>query len=180
MTKILQIKRDTVSNWALINPVLAEGEQGYETDTSKMKIGNGATTWTTLPYFADSAWGDITGTLTDQTDLQTEFDLKANKELEINNQTGTAYTLALTDSNKYIRMNNASANTVTVPDNATTAFPLGTQIYITQVGAGQTTIASSVTINTSQTLLLGKQFSSVVLIKVNTDEWDLAGDLELV
>jgi len=46
----IQLRRDTSENWALINPTLSEGELAYETDTGKMKIGNGSATWTSLAY----------------------------------------------------------------------------------------------------------------------------------
>jgi len=55
----IQIRRGTAAQWTSTNPTLASGEQGFETDTNKMKIGNGATAWTSLPYIA--ADGDITG-----------------------------------------------------------------------------------------------------------------------
>lgn len=50
--KIL-IRRDISTNWTTTNPILADGEQGYEKDTGKMKIGNGITNWNLLPYFAN-------------------------------------------------------------------------------------------------------------------------------
>ena len=49
MTKI-QIRRDTNANWQQYNPVPAQGEPCYETDTGKLKIGNGEQTYTSLPY----------------------------------------------------------------------------------------------------------------------------------
>ena len=55
MADRIQIRRDTAANWASANPVLAVGEQGYETDTRKMKIGNGSSTWNALSYFADTS-----------------------------------------------------------------------------------------------------------------------------
>jgi len=100
--------------------------------------------------------------------------------LEINDQTGTAYTLVLTDDGKYLRFNNSSAISATIPLNASVAYPIGTQIAIRQVGAGQVTIVatSGVTINSAETLLLRGEKSSASIIKVATDEWDLSGDLE--
>lgn len=47
----IQIRRDTASRWAASNPVLLQGEQGYETDTFKMKIGNGVDPYNDLPYW---------------------------------------------------------------------------------------------------------------------------------
>jgi len=57
MADIIQIRRDTAANWSSANPTLANGEQGYETDTGKMKIGNGSTAWTSLAYFAGGGGG---------------------------------------------------------------------------------------------------------------------------
>ena len=57
MADIIQIRRDTAANWTNANPTLANGEQGYETDTGKMKIGDGSTAWTSLEYFAGSSGG---------------------------------------------------------------------------------------------------------------------------
>jgi hypothetical protein len=51
-SKIL-VRRDTAANWAspLVNPVLGDGEMGYEKDTGKMKIGDGVRRWNQLSYF---------------------------------------------------------------------------------------------------------------------------------
>jgi hypothetical protein len=59
-SKIL-IRRDLAANWTSANPVLGDGEQGYETDTRKMKIGDGITNWINLPYFSGGASGGETG-----------------------------------------------------------------------------------------------------------------------
>ena len=49
-TVTLMIRRGTATEWATLNPLLAKGEQGYETDSHKMKIGDGVTPWSGLPY----------------------------------------------------------------------------------------------------------------------------------
>lgn len=49
MTKI-QLRRDTLANFTSVNPVLAEGEMAYETDTKKFKIGDGTTAYISLDY----------------------------------------------------------------------------------------------------------------------------------
>lgn len=54
MADVIQVRRDTAANWTAANPTLANGEPGYETDTSKMKVGDGSTAWTLLSYFAGS------------------------------------------------------------------------------------------------------------------------------
>lgn len=104
------------------------------------------------------------------------------EELVINNQTAN-YQLVLADYTfpTDVQMNVASANNLTVPPNSTVAFPIGTQIIITQKGAGQTSIVAGggVTI-TNANLKLRTQWSKAVLEKTATDTWDLSGDLEVV
>lgn len=51
----IQSRRDTLTNWATNNPTLASGEIGFETDTYKIKIGDGSTSWNTLTYFTGSS-----------------------------------------------------------------------------------------------------------------------------
>ena len=52
---LIQIRRDTASNWTSTNPTLASGEMGFETDTGKLKIGTGSTAWTSLSYASSEA-----------------------------------------------------------------------------------------------------------------------------
>jgi len=69
----IQIRRDTAANWTSVNPTLAQGEIGHETDTNKTKIGNGVNNWNTLSYWVGTPvvleWGNITGSIEDQADL---------------------------------------------------------------------------------------------------------------
>lgn len=50
MPTVIQIKRGTASSWTSANTTLANGEIGFETDTKKMKVGDGSTAWTSLSY----------------------------------------------------------------------------------------------------------------------------------
>lgn len=47
----IKVRRDIADNWSSVNPVLLMGEQGYETDTGKMKIGDGVSPWSDIGYF---------------------------------------------------------------------------------------------------------------------------------
>lgn len=47
--KVIKVRRNTAANAASSNPVLAAGEVGYETDTKRLKVGDGSTAWTSLP-----------------------------------------------------------------------------------------------------------------------------------
>jgi hypothetical protein len=90
----------------------------------------------------------------------------------------TNWTLAAADQGKYIRMTAAAANTITIPDNASVALPVGFTVTVRQAGAGTTTIVggdaspTSVVVNASA-LALAAQHSTVKLVKVATDEWDV-------
>ena len=59
----IQIKRGTSADWLAANPVLALGELGLETDTNKLKAGNGTSSWYELQYIAGSG-GDGGGAVT--------------------------------------------------------------------------------------------------------------------
>lgn len=96
-----------------------------------------------------------------------------------NAQTGTTYTLVLGDAGKIIEVDNASSITVTIPTNASVAYPVGTQITILQTGAGQITVSgpSGGTLNATPGTKLRAQWSSATLLKRATDTWVLIGDL---
>jgi hypothetical protein len=55
MATRIQLRRGDASEWTSVDPVLSEGELGYETDTGKFKIGNGSSLWSALDYFLDSS-----------------------------------------------------------------------------------------------------------------------------
>lgn len=110
----------------------------------------------------------------------------ASAALAFNAQTGTTYTFVLADAdNKLVTASNAAAQTYSIPTNATTAFPIGTQINIIQIGAGQVTVqaASSGTttiVSTGATAATPKcraQYSAMTLIKRDTDSWYAVGDI---
>jgi hypothetical protein len=97
----------------------------------------------------------------------------------INVQSGASYTMDLTDLGKTITMTSSSPNTLTIPTNASEAFPTGTVISVIQGGTGLTTIAaaSGVTLNGevagSGTII--DQYQGVSLIKVGTNSWYASG-----
>ena len=55
MATRMQQRRGTAAQWTAANPILAAGEIGFETDTSKFKMGNGSSAWSALTYFANAA-----------------------------------------------------------------------------------------------------------------------------
>ena len=94
--------------------------------------------------------------------------------------TSTTYTLVLGDAGYLKRCSNASAITITVPTNASVAFPIGTTIYFSQQGAGKVSVSpatSDVTIHSEGNLLgTAGQHAVIGLIKVNTNRWLLVGN----
>lgn len=101
----------------------------------------------------------------------------------LNSQTGTTYTLASTDQYQVLVItSNASAKTVSIPTDATYAFPTGTAITLLNTGAGNLTIqaASSGTTTvtsagaTSNAPTIG-QHKSAVAIKTGTNTWSVVG-----
>jgi hypothetical protein len=169
----IQVRRGTASQWTSANPTLASGEWGYETDTGKVKIGDGTTAWNSEPYIGG---GDVTltgvQTLTNKTLTAPIITIATNAQ-------AASYTLVLTDQSDIVEISNASANTLTVPLNSSVAFPVGTTITILQTGAGQTTITPTggVTINGTPGLKLRAQWSSATLIKRAENTWVAIGDL---
>jgi hypothetical protein len=197
----IQLRRGTASQWTSTNPTLAAGEQGFETDTGKFKIGNGSTAWTSLAYAAgtgtvtsitagtglsggaittsgtiaiDSTVATLTGvqTLTNKTLTAPVITLATNAQT-------ANYTLALTDASDLVEMNVGSANNLTIPLDSSVAFAIGTVITILQTGSGQTTIVATggVTVNGTPGLKLRAQWSSCTLVKRATDTWVAMGDL---
>ena len=77
-------------------------------------------------YAGSNQWG--TSITNNSTNWNTAYGWGNHKVMDINTQTGSTYTLVLTDAHKLIIRSNSSANTVTVPTNNSVAFPIGTQI----------------------------------------------------
>lgn len=94
---------------------------------------------------------------------------------------GGSRALLIGDANNYLRCTSAGSTVLTVPTNASVAFPNGTHVDIHRAsGTVSVAAAGGVTVNTAETLILRKTHSTATLIKVGTNEWDLVGDLRFV
>jgi hypothetical protein len=242
----IQVRRGTAAQWTSANPTLAAGEQGFETDTLKLKIGNGSTAWNSLAYVATGSVGTVTsitagtglsggaittsgtiaidstvatltgsqtltnktlttpiissisnsGTVTLPTGSVTLASLTGTETLT--NKTLTdpkinlafdaetaSYTAVLANNGQIVTMDNASANNFSIPTNASVAFPIGTQINVLQIGAGQTTIlavtSGTTTIQstggTAAAPKLRARYSMATCVKAGTDLWYVIGDI---
>ena len=133
-------------------------------------------TTTTAGAALPKAGGTLTGALTG---TDATFTGTTTTYLAFNNQTAS-YTLVLADAGKAVEVNNASANTLTVPPNSSVAFPTGTQIIVFQQGAGATTITAGagVTLRSKDSnLAVDGQYASAALVKRASDEWYVTGAL---
>ena len=142
-------------------------------------VGSGLTiSGTTVSV--DSTVATLTGTQTLTNKTLTDPKVSVTN----NAQTGTSYTGVLSDASKAVTMDNASANTFTIPTNASVSYPTGTVIVVQQIGAGTTTItgASGVTVNgvSAGSGDLAAQWSAVSLLKTATNTWLAMGDIGAV
>ena len=130
----------------------------------------------------DSTVTTLTGTQT--LTNKTLTDPKINQA--INNNTSTSYTVVLTDNNKIVTTNNASAQTIYIPTNASVAFPVGARIdfawitgagqpTVTATSSGTTTILSTGATSTSPKLRVVNSMASAV--QIATDIWLVTGDV---
>jgi hypothetical protein len=174
----IQLRRGLSTEWTSVDPILAEGEMGLETDTGKFKVGNGIDEWSLRPY-ASGPTGPTgpTGaasTVTGPTG--------PSYYSSVNTQAGDSYTLQLSDAANLVVTTSSSAVTVEIPLNSTTDFPVGASVEILQSGTGQVTVtgASGVTITTPSLARTRARYSLISAIHVTTDEWVVVGDLAIV
>jgi hypothetical protein len=142
--------------------------------------------------------GGSSGAVTLAIDTATTVDLTTSQTLTnktltsplinlgINANTSTTYTFVLADNGKLVTSNNASAQTLSIPTNASVAYPVGTQINVAWItGAGQPTI-NAVTSGTTTVLSTGATSTAPKLrvvnavatcIKIATDTWLVTGDI---
>lgn len=97
----------------------------------------------------------------------------------VNNQTGTTYTLAITDLGNDVTLSNASAITLTLPQTSNVAFPIGSKIKIMNLGVGVVTIVKegSETLTGNTTLIQG---ADIFAEKISTSAWRLFGGTAVV
>jgi hypothetical protein len=56
---VIKVRRDIAANWESVDPTLASGEIGFETDTNQLKVGNGTDEWTVLPYASGAGGASV-------------------------------------------------------------------------------------------------------------------------
>ena len=134
---------------------------GWSVPTSSDLVKNGATAIETLGDAIDASFAGLT----------------------VNAQTGTTYTAVKADGlNAIVTMDNASANTFSIPTDATYAFPTGTTLLVYQKGAGVTTIQAASS-GTTTVVSAGAvaaapvlaRYKSAACIKIAANSWIVVG-----
>lgn len=97
---------------------------------------------------------------------------------------GSVYTLGTIDSGKLLLCSGTASGTVVVPPNGSVSFAIGQKIDFVQMGTGTVTIVGLATagigtsyVRSTPSAILRTQYSAASVIKINTDEWLLIGDL---
>ena len=149
------------------------GTIGSASDPDAIAIAaNGVVTFSQVPVLPDDT--------IETADIQDNAVTPAKIAGAVNAQTGTTYTLVLTDAFKTVTSSNGSAQTVTIPLNSSVAFATGDRIDIVMLGSGTTSVtgASGVTVNgvNGGTGAISAQFAAVSCLKIATDTWILMGN----
>ena len=209
--QVIMVFADSTARTTALSGVLAEGMFSYLTGTNAFQYYDGAA-WADVSNPGDItgvtagtglSGGGTSGAVTLAIDTATTADLTTaqtltNKtltsptindpklNLSINANTSTTYTFVLADNGKLVTSNNASAQTLSIPTNASVAYPVGTQINVAWItGAGQPTI-QAVTSGTTTVLSTGGTSTAPKLrvvnsvascIKIATDTWLVTGDV---
>jgi len=143
--------------------------------------GNEVTIYAPSGGTGGAAWGDITGTLSGQTDLQTALDAKVDKLANIKVITGTTYTALSGDCGKIIEFTSTGATTITLPSGTTLAT--GWQATFVNYGgatSGVRTFAaqSGASIKSKYSMVkLSAQYDAATAYYRGSNVWVLFGDL---
>jgi hypothetical protein len=157
--------------------------------TGVASVSTNATNWNNVGQYA-RAWkvytnaSAVLSTPAPEDHRVGAYGVHGSAEGIIWNEQSDSYTLALTDAGHAVAMNKATSNTLTLPAMTTVAYPIGKATVIRQKGAGATTVSPAANVTLSYRASGSPSFSQLagqnaiaVVMKVDTDEWVLTGDL---
>ncbi len=173
MADIIQVRRDTAANWTSTNPVLASGEIGYETDTTRIKVGNGVTVWTGVIYYNGYITAEMSQLLVDAQTAESNASTSAtNAQLEA----WEAEAQKLTTDSYATRIEDAFVDIYTSNGNGTfTATPTieySTLHYAAKVNANAVQVAADLVQTNLDTIA-----TAADVVATNQDTIDTAADL---
>ena len=116
----IQRRRDSAANWTSVNPILLDGQEGFETDTGQKKMGDGVTAWNSLSYSSGGGSGDmVLASIQTVTGKKTFGSAGAVGKLAV---AGTTSGSTIIDASAV-----AGSGTVTLPTTGTLATLAGTE-----------------------------------------------------
>ena len=163
----IQLRRGTSAEWSASNPILTEGEVGVETDTKKLKVGDGLTVWASLPYitltpaaaaslYAPIASPNFTGTVTLDTGVSLVFEGATANAFET--------TVQVADP--------TADRTLTLPDSTGT---IATQEYATNAIGTHSSVTTSVHGIADTSALATKTYADAAVSTHSSDTTDVHG-----
>jgi hypothetical protein len=174
----LRLRADTAANWTSVNPILLANELGRETDTGKIKIGNGTSTWTSLAY---QAWATLPVAVNAGGTGQTSY---TNGQLLIGNTTGNTLAKATLTAGSGVAITNGTGSiTVAASGIANTNIAANAAIVDTKLA----TISTAGKVSNSATTATSANTASAIVARdasgnfsAGTITADLAGNASTV
>jgi hypothetical protein len=164
MATRIQVRRGSTSDWNTSNPILTEGEFGYNTTLDKFKIGDGTSTWSVLEYVPTSA--DLSSSLGDYialtekggadgvAELDASYNVLTKTAVVFEGATADAYetTLLVTDptADRTLTLPNATG-TVALTSDLSSYAPLANPTFTGTVNAAAITLSGDLTVNGTTT-----------------------------
>jgi len=149
------------SLWTEINPVLLENEWGFESNTGKLKVGDGVTPWNSLSYWVNPAY----------------VPPEPSTRIEVKTIPDSSYELLDEDNNCALLFTNDSGTTVAIAP--ATGIQVGSIIHLHQYDSNiQVTVQAEVgaTLNYAVGLTTRVQYSSLSVICVAEGVYSVIGD----
>ena len=185
---VLQLSKNALAATVVLADGVAATTQSANDSTTKVattafvmtEIGDYLTTSTAASTYAPLASPTFTGTATGD---NATFTGTTTTYVDVVQETGTSHTFALSDAGKYIHCTTPSANcTITLPSDATTAFPIGTQMLFSSPHASNKVVfaagSSAAVTSLDDKLTLHGPDGVAAVLKLTTNSWLLFGPLE--
>lgn len=150
---LIQIRRDVAADWASVDPVLEDGEFGYDKTNKVLKVGDGVSTWSELEPAQSGAFASPT-------------------TVPVTDVTGTSDTIAAGDLGKILRYTDAGLVTVTLPD----GIAVGSIVHLLFWGAAGGAIQDNGT-SVVQPEGTVAQYGEVSCVVVATNTWSVQGNV---
>lgn len=181
----IQMRRGAATSWNATDPVLAEGEFGFDTTAGQLKIGTGNTSWTNLDYLVtDSSLGTSLGDyieLAEKGSTSGVAELDSERNLLVPNSSIIFEGSSVNEFETTFTVTNPTADrTITLPDVAGTVITTGNLTSITEVGTlTSLTVSGNLTVNGTTTTINSTTLTvddiNIVLASGNTSDATLDG-----